>query len=125
MKRVAAPILVVLALLIVSGVTFAIGRKVATDQYRGAYCDDWITGALRDAKLEGSVYKDANESYSIEFTVFLSALSDGVYFEGRNWFQTPPAGSARPAPYKICARDYSGSSTWKKYRPARLDRDSR
>lgn len=120
----AVPILVVFVVIVTSWISFAVGRKMATDQYRGSYCNDWIIGALRDAKLEGSAYKDANESYNVEFSVFLSALSDGVYFEGQNWFQAPPAGSARPAPYKICARDYSGSSTWKKYQPARTGRDS-
>ena len=127
MKRVVAPVLVVLIVLVVSGITFAVGRKVATDQYRGSdFCQDWITNALRDAKLEASAFKDADMNYNTEFTVFLEAISSGVYYEGRNSYyvtaHAPPAASARPAPYKICTLDFTGSAEWNKYRPARPTR---
>src|SRR5260221_6410326 len=88
MKRVAAPIFVVFVVLVSSWITFAVGRKVATDRYRGSYCNDWITNALRDAKREGSVYKDARTSYNVEFSVFIQTLSTGVYFEGANYSLT-------------------------------------
>jgi len=119
MKRVTIWALITM---IVALITFNVGLKVATDRHKGFECRDWITDALRDAKLEASFYKDADLNYNVEFNVFLAAMSTGVYYEGRNFLvtpgQAPSAASARPAPHRICAQDYSGSAEWNKYQSA-------